>query len=49
MRAAFGVFLAAPADPVPRGKRIVSSGFQRLADGTVKQAHVLEDIPLADA
>lgn len=48
-RAAYGVFLAAPADPVPAGKRIISSNFQRLADGTVKQVHVLEDLSLAAA
>lgn len=42
--AALNLYTPAPADPVPEGKRVVSTAIQRVG-GVVKFVHTLEDIP----
>jgi hypothetical protein len=44
MIAPYGAAFAESADPVPDGKRIVSTGFRKI-DDVWKQVHDLEDIP----
>jgi len=44
MVAPYGAAFADSADPIPDGKRIVSTGFQKI-DDVWKQVHDLEDIP----
>ena len=41
---AIGLFRPAEADPVPEGKRVVSTSVQRV-NGAVKYVHELEDLP----